>query len=903
MQIKPNRLRISFRTLNLLLSIIMLTVFMLVSGTILLVRTHEEQRQFALATQHDHLRLIAYKLNYQMQTVVNICENAARQNLFLKWIRTIENDSAGMYDRALAYQSLNTEINTLLATYPQIAQVSLVTDRRLYGTADSHSDSGTLPPAGVALAFHKESRHNYYELGNTPVYYSLRLSAEPSGRLDLFIYMDSQIIFDFGSSRDSIRIYDRDGELVFGKPELPALTDESRLFEQICVNQWNISFIPDFSTENRAFRNIFITAAVSGLAILTLSFILMRTFWKKLMQPFHSFTAQLDLYHSAPSENNFASPVQENKGRSDMRADRDSSQSKGRYRRSRTLAFSLLIFYLATVFLPTLIFIATFSLGAYRETQYRQIRTIHSEMENLCVQLGQRLNTLSTYAVQFTYQHELTHLLQTGSKEQLLKYWSEIRQPDFIFGKVEIEIYTSEPELLVSTSPVAPAATAGRPQGALPAWRMEENSLGQPCLALYYTSRTGNTFLRFTVSRTALLQGIEDEQRKVLQAQEISPALHYFVVTEPAADAGAHAQALKGQSLFSAQRVVFRYQIKGTEWYLVQAQDFISVPRQIAYVFISNNGIMIIVLCVIILAIYIISRLVLNPLRQLAQVLQRFSPGEGQMAGAGNLISEIDAIQISFNNMSQRVDELIDDLIRLHRRQRISESRRQNAEMTALQAQINPHFLSNTFSIIVANLTEGNVEQTHLLLNSLSDMFRYGINRRGQWVDVNDELRYARAYADIMSARYPDIKFFWEVDNRALSFPCIKLILQPLIENAIQHGLRENRFAGTVSISVQLRSAAFSDQERTLYFRICNDGTVIPPARLAQLRHILSQAPEDIDPDFDGIGLLNVQTRLQLAYGTQYGVTIEQSVQGLTAVSLTMPAEPEDTLLLASDPD
>lgn len=142
-------------------------------------------------------------------------------------------------------------------------------------------------------------------------------------------------------------------------------------------------------------------------------------------------------------------------------------------------------------------------------------------------------------------------------------------------------------------------------------------------------------------------------------------------------------------------------------------------------------------------------------------------------------------------------------------------------------------------------------------------------------------MQYARAYTEIMQVRYPYIRFLWDVDEEILEYSTIKLILQPVIENAIYHGIRLARREGIVEISGKR-------QEESICFVVQDDGVGIDRQELESLREKLQDAKLG-----SLIGMFNVQARLRLHYGPDYGIEIESTKGEGTTVRIRIPVRKE----------
>ena len=208
------------------------------------------------------------------------------------------------------------------------------------------------------------------------------------------------------------------------------------------------------------------------------------------------------------------------------------------------------------------------------------------------------------------------------------------------------------------------------------------------------------------------------------------------------------------------------------------------------------------------------------------------------------------------------------------------ELERNKAELRAFQAQINPHFMYNTFSSIKWMNKAGKKEQVDQMIDLLSDLFRFGINEENALIPVQEEVRHAQAYVNIQKIRFADqLTCRFDVSPEAEDILVPKLILQPLIENSIYHGIRElEDFHGIIEIQIHLDGAA-------LLLCVTDNGKGFSPERLAEIK---SRMDSPQPGAASGIGLLNVYRRLQLHYGRRFAMRIASEPYRKTEVSIRL---------------
>lgn len=210
------------------------------------------------------------------------------------------------------------------------------------------------------------------------------------------------------------------------------------------------------------------------------------------------------------------------------------------------------------------------------------------------------------------------------------------------------------------------------------------------------------------------------------------------------------------------------------------------------------------------------------------------------------------------------------------------------AELDALQAQINPHFLFNTLNTI-SMFIRTNPETARRLLKRLAAFFRHSLKRRGHWVTIEEELSYLHHYLVLEKARFREkLRIVRDIDANVLQYKIPVLTLQPLVENSIRHGITPKLGKGTVKISIHL-----VDDE--IKVAVMDDGVGIKPEIY----------PQVLNPGFgsgSGVGLSNVHERLKIIFGEEYGLTIDSIPDVGTVVKLRIPITPE-TMARGGDDD
>ena len=246
-------------------------------------------------------------------------------------------------------------------------------------------------------------------------------------------------------------------------------------------------------------------------------------------------------------------------------------------------------------------------------------------------------------------------------------------------------------------------------------------------------------------------------------------------------------------------------------------------------------------------------------------------------------VRELEMLTLDLNTMAGKIKTLIDENTEEQRNL-------QKSEMKALQAQITPHFLYNTLDSIVW-LAEGNQnEQVISITRAFSDFFRISLNRGNEWVQVQDEFKHVESYLTIQKIRYRDIlDYSIEYDEIMEQKTILKLLLQPLVENALYHGIKNKRGKGLITVRGWMESNAVNQAENWLFFSVEDNGIGMKTEQLAALRELAGSSGHSSPPAAQSYGLYNVVKRLELYYNLTGLLDFQSSYTEGTKVTLKIP--------------
>lgn len=270
---------------------------------------------------------------------------------------------------------------------------------------------------------------------------------------------------------------------------------------------------------------------------------------------------------------------------------------------------------------------------------------------------------------------------------------------------------------------------------------------------------------------------------------------------------------------------------------------------------------------------YFIPQSITRPIRQLSEATDQVAKGDLSVRTTVNAGSDVMLLSESLNTMIDKINQLLEQVKQeqIHLR---------DAELELLQAQINPHFLYNTLDTIVWLAEAGDQKKVVSMVGSLSKFFRTSLNQGKDIISIEEELQHVRSYLEIQQIRYQDIlEYEIDVPQELGMYRIPKITIQPLVENALYHGIKNKRGLGTISITGEKAEDCF-------YLYVTDNGIGMGEKRLQQIKDRIGQNAPDENEIY---GLYNVNERIRLKFGQEYGISIKSVHMEGTQVSIRLP--------------
>jgi sensor histidine kinase YesM len=300
----------------------------------------------------------------------------------------------------------------------------------------------------------------------------------------------------------------------------------------------------------------------------------------------------------------------------------------------------------------------------------------------------------------------------------------------------------------------------------------------------------------------------------------------------------------------------------------------------------QRTGLVVLALCagamlVLGVIVYVVTKRITQPLRLMAQTMARVEHGDLSVRVPDTAAThELGRLSRVFNTMLDSLERLITQVYE-------AQLREKDAQLLALQAQINPHFLFNTLNSMRALSRRGRVDTVATMAESLAELFRYSMSNWNELVPLREELLHIDNYVMIQRARFGErIRYLCAVPEELQDVLVVRLALQPLVENAIAHGLQ--RRSGGLEVTVHGRVEGGG-----LALAVADNGGGIDIVTLTRIKAALERpiAAGKLPTADVGIGITNIDRRIKLLFGEQYGLRFEVIPNAGTTVTLHLPLQ------------
>lgn len=318
--------------------------------------------------------------------------------------------------------------------------------------------------------------------------------------------------------------------------------------------------------------------------------------------------------------------------------------------------------------------------------------------------------------------------------------------------------------------------------------------------------------------------------------------------------------------------IIFYYYIKNSDWKVIGVIPLKLLTNDNKNILYATAIAFIISFFFAVLIWYFVSSSIVKPITNITKTMKAVRHGELKARVVKTTNDEIGILGDNFNYMIDKLEILFKE--NMEKQINIKDS-----EYRALQAQINPHFLYNTLNSIRWMAIIQKADNIKRAVDSLANLMKNATNKIDMYITVKDEIDNLNSYIYLQKIAYKNkFEVEWDVEETVLSDKCLKFILQPIVENSIFHGIEPKQGCGLISIIIK-------KQGEILEFSVKDNGIGMT---LQQIEEILNTSSKKMGM-FSGIGIGNVNERIKLIYGNEYGIEITSEINSLTEVLIKIP--------------
>ena len=323
---------------------------------------------------------------------------------------------------------------------------------------------------------------------------------------------------------------------------------------------------------------------------------------------------------------------------------------------------------------------------------------------------------------------------------------------------------------------------------------------------------------------------------------------------------------------FNNQKYTVSYLSQGeNDWKYISIMPYSDMEKTENMSFVILTSLLLVVNGIIFfVSSFIISKNIITPIHQLLQSMKNVTEGRFVEVKVHPKNYEFEQLFLGYNTMIRQINELLNKILEEQKTIR-------KAELNTLQAQIKPHFLYNTLDSIASLALSGESEKVCNLVEALGNYYRVSVSKGKEVIKIGEEIDMIRNYLNIQKVRYRDLfEVRYNVDDSCLCYPILKLVLQPLVENALYHGIREKGTPGVITVSV-------SNLGDSVSLSVSDDGVGMSQETI---NRILRQEKSNHG---DGFGLWGTMERIRIFYGRDDCFHLESEPGKGTTITLTIP--------------
>lgn len=900
--------KINFHTFLLRFSLTAVFIFLLLFSSIFYVKIKNfiiEQRESSIQLRMDQ---ISSELQTEFNEIYDMTNNLKTNEIVIRYIDELASKELSSSEKYYQNASFEDYINTISQNNKLIDNILVITPNTQYSSERDYVD---FKFNGMKIKSEVESNFHFINLGeskskielpasdktiemeelNSRLYFGTNIiSADGVHKGVILVFINPNNLDEYFFYADQIRLVDQNGRMFFEgnnvSKDVPANLDIRMQDKKERFISWKDTGIYSSSIPYYNFQVFYevslsfykeqieliwkmfaVTFAFSAIVAIVFS----RWIGRKVIQPLYQFITTIKKYE----ENRiYSSFVQQDKT----------------IVMKMSLRERFFFYFVITVLFPVLIFIgalyvqtSNLILGDMKESY----QSIHEKMARVMNnEISQREQILARIAFNNTIQRSmLEHNAEKISQELVnRRQFLELRRQNVrMYDDLGKIVYTNMHDQPKKLDPnfMRKLTNAGRKIS----YSLERDIfnnvsivVGMPIFSPKEFSKVVG-YITIDIENNQLEKHYSDWQKagfKMLLIDEGNRIL-------------SHSDPLKIGQIFNDKKKILRADganfhanstdITGMNLEFISIYNYADIQKKVNQLFISDLYLLFSIILLLLICAYWLSKRMLRPIGQLNKLFQTFDLKGShhdiveQLSG----IDEVDALTKNFNQMMKRTEELLHETLLTNQERIQLKYEKRELQLNALQSQINPHFLYNTLDNLIYLVEANETDKATEMIVSLSRLFRFITNREHVMIPFRDELVYTKTYINIMEQRFDNFECIWDVDNSILNYKTVKLILQPVIENAIHHGARKTKDMVKIHVSCKLI-------EKDIHIVVEDTAAGIKGAELAIIKSLLAAT------SLDKAGIYNVNGRIRLHFGENYGLEIESEQGKGTKVTIVLPA-------------
>jgi sensor histidine kinase YesM len=900
--------KLHFHTFLLRFSLIAVLVFLLLLSSLYFIKIKnfiEEKKETSVQLRMDQ---ISSELQTEFNEIYDTTNSLKTNEILIRYIDELSGSEIS--PTAKYYQAVGLEdyLNTIRQNNKLIDNILIITPETQYSSDQKYVD---FKFNGMKVKAEVESNFHFVNLGeagskielpssnkgmgteqlNNQLFFGTNiLSADGVHKGVILLFINPKNLDDSLFYADQIRLFDQNGQVFFkgekAALDVPAKLDTLKYGNKGQFVSWGdtgvyYSSIPyynfqliyeeplDFYKKQMGlmWKIIVLTFVCSALAAIIFS----RLIGRKVIQPLYQLIESIKEYEVS---GNYSSLLQQNK-------------TTGMKLSLRERFF---FYFVITVLLPLLIFMGALYGQTSKLVSGDLQESYHSVHEKMARLMDNEINQRELTMARIAHNNNiLLHLLEHDGEK--IGYELVDRRQFFELRRQNIRIYDESGKILYTNMHNQPKkldsdfmsnlASSGRKISySIERDRFDNVTIviGMPIFSpVEFSEIIG--YMTVDIENNLLETFYSDWQQTGLEMLLVDKSNRIL----------SHPNPLQIGKIFDSKEEVlqdeghnfhaYSTEITSMDWEFISKYNFHDSQNQVNQLFISDLYLLLIILLLLLIFAYWISKRMHRPIGQLKELVQTFDlkGSHNEVAERLSGIDEVDALTKNFNKMMVRMEELIHETLLTNQERIQLKYEKRELQLNALQSQINPHFLYNTLDNLIYLVEANETDKATEMIASLSRFFRFITNREQFMITLRDEFVYTKTYIKIMSYRFDNFECIWDVDENVLNNKTVKLILQPVIENAIHHGARKTKDMMTIHISSKLK-------KKEIHLVVEDNAQGIGEEELTIIKSHLASA------SLEKAGIYNVNGRIRLHFGGNYGLYIESEQGKGTKVTIVLPA-------------